>query len=564
MKPATLCFLVGFLQSDLGSCVRDEENARHFVMNGSVQSDINDTSHGVDITANELRTISAHGETIDDFQANFDEQVNKLYEDQVETVVISEPINHATSSFFDTNGGDMTNTQDFCPAEWLPMLAKQGQYVANGQYGKVYLVKVECTATTHPTVAVKYETQFNKFINNEIQAGMTFDHAHVVKFYDTSKMHGTKTVIMMEAVSGGDLAKTYKDLNYKDLSKYVLETLHGLKHIHDKGYVHADFKPDQVMLTCKSGESCHAKLGDFGFTDKEGAKEIRGTPLYFSPELLATGKLSKTADMWAFGVSLFEMTHQGKMPSYLAGAISIPELKRIMKDMHEQQQYFSKHFVNNPSPLDKLITGLLQVNVRNRMTVDMAIAAAETWAEAYHGSNDIAAFASNDVSKLVALPSCWTACRGKCNGRQCQADPTPECSNPKSTSVNTKPVVHGTTLSYEVVTFDVYFDILPYIQLDQDARLMTVYQTAFNSGFQQHDIIIHIAGKDLAHDSKVASGVQAIATLKTVKANNLYPFTVKVLRKQLTKPAHKPTVAKLFTHYKNYPYGGQKTYFIYT
>jgi len=567
MKLATICFLAGFLQADLGFCIRDDERPQHFVMNGSEQSDVNDTSEGVVITANELRTISAFGDTMEHFEKKFDEQVNKMYREKVETT-LSETINHGSSSFVDTSGNP-TNT--FCPAKWLPMLAEQGTYVAEGQYGEVYTVKVECEETS-PTVAVKYETQRNPHAKREIIAGITFDHAHVVKFYDYDKIQ-SKTVILMEAVSGGDLSKNRKDLNDKDLSKYVLEILYGLKHIHDKDFVHADFKPDQVMLTCKSGKKCHAKLGDFGFTDKEGVKEIRGTPLYFSPELVLTKKLSKTADMWAFGVSLFEMTHQGNMPSYLAKATSIPALNQIMYNMYTQENYFSKHTVANPSPIDTLITGLLQVNVNNRMTVDQAIAAAKTWAKLYYTSNDIAAMASNDVSKRAGLPPCWTACKDQCHGRQCKVgkeDLTPTCSNPTATNVKTKTVTRGTVDGYEEVSVMLYRDITPYIKLDQDARIMTALGVATQAGLHALDIIVQVHGQDIVHALNVQPAFLVVSMLNILKTYNTYPAVMKVLRRvqkiQQTPQIqlnYQPVRTNFYSRYTNYPYGAPTTLIIY-
>jgi len=525
---------------------------------------------GVEIIATELRTVAAEGNNLEQFEQDFNNQVNKMYGDEEGKV-------EDGSSFLDTTSGG-TPTKNFVPAKWLPMLADEGQYVGKGQYGNVYVVKVECDANDQPSMAVKSETKANPFAAREITAGMAFDHPNVVKFYDNDMTGGSK--ILMEAVPGGDLSKKYADTSLKDLSKYTLETLYGLKHIHDKGYVHADFKPDQVMLMCEDND-CHAKLGDFGFTAKGPIKKIMGTPLYFSPEMLALTQIDKPSDMWAFGVSLFEMTHKGQMPTFLNNAGSIPRLTQIMQSMYENEQFFSKHVVANPSPLDDLISGLLRVSSTNRFTVDQAIDAAETWASQYHSLNDLAAFASNDVSGRVALPSCWTACKGKCSGGRCQAQgsqSSPTCSNmqqrstPNVGNIVPKPVV-ATVTNYIEVNIAVWFDILPYVRMDQDAEVFDVFAGAKES-FRVGDRIIKVAGVDVSSNRN-----PALAVVSKLQYIYQFPITVTVWRPQKTpvgtkvqlpekknwlpnpqakKWVQKTRTERVFSHYCPYPTGCYK------
>ena len=80
----------------------------------------------------------------------------------------------------------------------------------------------------------------------------------------------------------------------------------GLEHIHKCGYVYRDLKPENLLVRA-NGSVC---ITDFGFAKAlsggERAFTICGTPDYLSPELLLHRGCNRAADIWAFGVLLFE------------------------------------------------------------------------------------------------------------------------------------------------------------------------------------------------------------------------------------------------------------------
>lgn len=74
-------------------------------------------------------------------------------------------------------------------------------------------------------------------------------------------------------------------------------------------YIHRDIKPANILL--KGGL---AKLADFGFVTKEAVSTVNvGSPLYMSPEALSYSKYSEKSDIWAVGVSIFELL-SGQVP----------------------------------------------------------------------------------------------------------------------------------------------------------------------------------------------------------------------------------------------------------
>ncbi|KAJ0440606.1 putative mitogen-activated protein kinase kinase kinase STE-STE11 family [Helianthus annuus] len=130
--------------------------------------------------------------------------------------------------------------------------------------------------------------------------------------------------MLLEYGSGGTLADVIKSSNGKglpelDVRRHARSILRGLSHIHKRGYVHCDLKPQNVLLVANEGKAGGfvAKIGDLGSAKR--MKQIkknklnnygpcwRGTPMYLSPEALVNGVQEQPADVWAVGCIVYEM-----------------------------------------------------------------------------------------------------------------------------------------------------------------------------------------------------------------------------------------------------------------
>ncbi len=175
-----------------------------------------------------------------------------------------------------------------------------------------------------------------KFTNNpqfierfyaEGRAAAQLNHPNIVQAYDVGKA-GDYHFFVMEYVEGStvfDEIVKIKRYNEREALEIGMQVAEALQHAHERGLIHRDVKPKNIMLT-KAG---FAKLADMGLaraiSDKEAAEAEQGkafgTPYYISPEQIR-GEMNITpaADIYSLGATLYHMVtgnvpFDGKNPS---------------------------------------------------------------------------------------------------------------------------------------------------------------------------------------------------------------------------------------------------------
>ncbi|MEO7016138.1 MAG: serine/threonine-protein kinase [Leifsonia sp.] len=136
-------------------------------------------------------------------------------------------------------------------------------------------------------------------------------------------IEGDRMAIIMDYVPGGTLREVL-DLEHtltpEQAARATALVLDALSAAHEKGVLHRDVKPDNILLTEKwrALESGDLKLTDFGIarmveTQTRMTSGLIGTPEYMSPEFIATGECGPPADVYAAGVMLYELV-SGRTP----------------------------------------------------------------------------------------------------------------------------------------------------------------------------------------------------------------------------------------------------------
>jgi len=147
-----------------------------------------------------------------------------------------------------------------------------------------------------------------KRFKNELLLARSVTHKHVVRIHDLGEIDGTK-YITMSYVEGVDLATMLRrdgKLGVGAAMRFARQIAAGLDAAHESGVLHRDLKPANIMIG--SGE--HALIVDFGIsasTEDTGPRGIVGTLEYMAPEQGVGRASDARADIYAFGLILYEM-----------------------------------------------------------------------------------------------------------------------------------------------------------------------------------------------------------------------------------------------------------------
>lgn len=170
--------------------------------------------------------------------------------------------------------------------------------------------------------------EFTRRFKNESKAIAILSHPNIVKVYDVS-FGDRLQYIVMEYIDGITL-KEYIDqqdeFKWKEAVHFTVQILRALQHAHDKGIVHRDIKPQNIMLLPDGT----IKVTDFGIarfsrqdirTTRSTDKAI-GSVHYISPEQARGEITDEKADIYSVGVMLYEML-AGRLPFEADSAVSV-------------------------------------------------------------------------------------------------------------------------------------------------------------------------------------------------------------------------------------------------
>ena len=211
--------------------------------------------------------------------------------------------------------------------------------IGEGSFGEVYIAKnmkndklfvckeMKLNGLDEPTVMQLF---------TEVKVLQAIQHPNIVEMTESYRTKSNKLVLILEYLSGGDLAEFIKNRNgqyipQQQIEIWILQLCLALKHSHDHKIVHRDLKTSNIFMD----DMNNLKLGDFGLAknligSKQNLKGFTGTPLYLAPESISQGLCSFKSDIWSLGLIIYELCSLNN-PFYCT---SYPEL--IQRICHKE------------------------------------------------------------------------------------------------------------------------------------------------------------------------------------------------------------------------------------
>jgi serine/threonine-protein kinase len=195
--------------------------------------------------------------------------------------------------------------------------------LGRGAMGVVYLARdpYMTRLVAIKVMAEEYasDPQFIQRFLAEAKAIANLEHAYIVPVYDFGA-HNNQPFLVMRYMSAGALQKyvTADPFSISDTAQIIERISDALDDAHERGIVHRDVKPGNILLDKKGGAFlCDFGLAKFAAGSQHGLGDMYlvGTPEYMSPEQVMGDATDHRSDVYSLGVIVYELL-TGKLPYY--------------------------------------------------------------------------------------------------------------------------------------------------------------------------------------------------------------------------------------------------------
>ncbi len=272
----------------------------------------------------------------------------------------NDEVPHPVSQRTDVDSANCSQTAIDLPSDLADHLRYRVlEQIGKGGMGDVYKAEHRLMQRTVALKVINQDlvenSQAVERFRREVRAAASLSHPSIVSAYDAEQA-GDAHFLAMEYVEGTNLAEVVKQrgpLSIEDACRFVRQAAFGLQHAHERGMIHRDIKPHNLMLT----DDGTVKILDFGLASltaevvvPDETKPLRGelttlstiigTPDYISPEQATNAHRADTrSDLYSLGATLYFLLAgrppltKGNVTEKLAGhAVFEPEPIQNIRD----------------------------------------------------------------------------------------------------------------------------------------------------------------------------------------------------------------------------------------
>ena len=209
------------------------------------------------------------------------------------------------------------------------------------------------------------DEEFAERFKREAMSAASLSHPNIIQVYDRGETEEGSSYIAMEYVPGGTLKEKISregPLEAADAAGIGAQVAEALGAAHERGMVHRDIKPQNVLLTARGG----AKVADFGIARAGSSATISrtgsvmGTAGYMSPEQALGKPATPKSDLYSLGVVLYEAL-TGELPYTADNPIAV-SMKHVNEPLRPPVQLNPRI----PKGMNALVTKLLAKDPEDR------------------------------------------------------------------------------------------------------------------------------------------------------------------------------------------------------